>query len=315
MIEFKRNVALALFTTLKIGGPAEYFFEATTRETLREAVQQARAHNLPVTILGGGSNVLIADEGVRGLVILVRMRGVEVSGNKMTVQAGTVFGEIVARSVSEKLSGLAWAGGLPGTLGGAIFGNAGTFGHAIGDIVDSVEILDPIGKEYTLTREACRFGYRTSVLKETMRDAVILQAVLVLVSGDADALRHEMLQAVQFRNEHHPAPSSAGSFFQNPDAPEGFTGPTKDGHGFAKIPAGWLVEQAGLKGIHVGGAMISEKHANFVVNMGFATARDVQGLAKLVKDRIFEKFGITLEEEVRMLPEPQARLQHSKSRA
>lgn len=301
-MEFQRNVSLAAYTTLKIGGPAEYFFVAEKKDDVLAALNEAKKRTMSVTVLGGGTNVLIADEGIPGLTILMRIDTLERHGTQFYAEAGVVMGRLIAQSVAQDLAGLAWAGGLPGRLGGAIAGNAGTFGHAIGDSVVTVEAVCE-GAVRSFSRDECNFRYRTSRFKEDLRGAVILSATLQCSKGDHEKLREEMRSAVLFRDAHHPAPLSAGSFFKNPDAPEGFSGPVRDGHGFRKAPAGWLIEQVGLKGVRIGGAAISEKHANFVINAGGATAKDVQALAQIVQEKVFEKFGIHLEEEVRMLPE------------
>lgn len=297
----QQNIVLAPYTSLKIGGPAEYLCEAMNDTDAAEALEFAHTHGVSIHVLGGGTNTLVADEGVLGVTVLMRNRSIAIDGTRMTVGAGTLMGEVVAKTVKEGLAGLAWAGGLPGTLGGAVFGNAGTFGHAIGDIVRSVHVMHFDGHIEDIPQSECRFHYRSSCFKKEPVGLVILSAVLQLQPGDEKKLRDEMMRAIAFRNEHHPAPSSAGSFFQNPEAPEYFSGPIKDGHGFHKIPAGWLVEHAGLKGMRIRGAKISEKHANFIVNEHNATAEDVRVLAQQVKDRVREKYGVELEEEVRYL--------------
>lgn len=303
-MKLRQAVVLAPYTSLKIGGPAEFLCEAENEPDVAEALDVARGKGLAVHVLGGGTNTLVADEGIGGMTLLMRNRGIAVDGTRMAVGAGTPMGEVVARSIREKLAGLAWAGGLPGTLGGAVFGNAGTFGHAIGDAVESVRAMHSDGRIEEFPADACGFAYRTSRFKKEKLPVVILGATLRLTPGNAQQLREEMLKAIAFRNAHHPAPSSAGSFFQNPEVVEHFSGPVKDGHGFRNIPAGWLVEHAGLKGFRVGGAKVSEQHANFLVNAGNATAQDVRALAQRVKDEVYKKYGIQLKEEVRTLPEP-----------
>src|SRR3989344_2451494 len=156
-IEFQQNVPLAPHTSLKIGGPAEYFAEISDRDELREAFAEAQRRGLAVTMLGGGTNVLIDDSGISGLVLVVRMRGISSWGNRLITDAGTPMAEFVARSVADGLTGFAWAGGLPGTVGGAVFGNAGTFGKATGDALESVEIVLPDGSLRSARRDECVF--------------------------------------------------------------------------------------------------------------------------------------------------------------
>lgn len=310
-MEFQQNVPLAPYTSLKIGGPAEYFATCATPEEVISAVREAREKQLSLTVLAGGTNVLVDDAGIRGVVLLMRIRGIEQDGSLMRAFTGTPIAELVAKSVNAGLAGLSWAGGLPGTVGGAVFGNAGTFGHAIGDTLEYVEIIDERGERRVITKSECGFDYRTSVFKTQHPEWILLSATFALPRGDREALHKEMLDAVAFRNAHHPAPSSAGSFFKNPDArpPIGFSGggtvpPRGDSpprEWFSRVPAGWLIDRAGLKGTRVGGATISEKHANFVVNAENATAEDIRVLAQHIKDTVREKFGVELEEEVRYL--------------
>lgn len=307
---FEKNVLLAPYTSLNIGGPAEYFFVAESEEALTQAIAEAQGRSLPVTILSGGTNVLIADRGIAGLVILNRIRGIEEDGMRLRAGAGTPVSEVVARSVSLGLAGLSWAGGLPGTLGGAIYGNAGTFQRAIGEVVESVRYIDENGEFRERSGSECGFRYRTSVFKEKLRGAVITSAVFALTRGDKEKLQQEMLEAIQWRNEHQPgALMTAGSFFRNAELPEGFALPEgkHPGQGSNKVPAGWMIDKLGLKGKQIGGAKVSEMHANFIVNDGDATAEDVRRLVAFIKEKVRERFGVELEEEVRYLGFPDKR--------
>lgn len=308
MIEFQHHVSLAPYTSLKIGGPADYFIEVRDRATLAKALGQAQRQGLRVTVLSGGTNVFVADRGIGGLVILMRLRGIREDGERFIVDAGTLMGVVVARTVEKGLAGFAWAGGLPGTVGGAVVGNAGTFGHSVSEVVESVDCLLPDGAARRFTREECGFDYRTSTFKGEHREAIVVGATFVLIPGDREALQREMREAIRFRAAHHPSPSSAGSFFKNPSTPlranPDLLSALEAGEAkqwFGRIPAGWLIDRAGLKEARVGGAMISPQHANFVVNAGGATAEDVLKLAALVKERVRARFGVDLEEEVRYL--------------
>lgn len=304
-MELKRDVVLAPFTSFKVGGPAEYLVFAKDRGELKDALKYAKKKKLPVTILSGGTNVLIADSGIRGMVILMRMRGIARKGETLDVLAGTSVGELVGYTVREGLGGLAWAGGLPGTVGGAVFGNAGTFGHDIAESLVHVEVVHQRGGIEDLSREACRFGYRTSAFKEEdLSDAAIVSVTLQMTEKDPELLKEEMLDAIRWRNEHQPATNTAGSFFKNPKNPGGLDIPEDkiSGQGADEtIPVGWLIDSLGLKRVKVGGAYVSEKHANFLMNDGTATAEDILGLAASIKSRVQSEYGIELEEEVRML--------------
>jgi len=307
-MEFQRNVSLAPYTSLKIGGPADYFIEVRDRATLAEALVRAQRQGLRVTVLSGGTNVFVADRGIGGLVILIRLHGIREDGERFIVDAGTLMGAVVARSVEKGLAGLSWAGGLPGTVGGAVVGNAGTFGHSVSEVVEAVDCLMPDGAARMFTRKECGFDYRTSTFKEEYCEAIIVGATFVLIPGDREVLQREMREAIRFRTSHHPSPSSAGSFFKNPSMPPranpDLLHAREDGEvkqWFGRIPAGWLIDRAGLKGTRIGDAMLSPQHANFVVNAGHATSEEVKTLATLVKDRVYERFGVILEEEVRFL--------------
>jgi len=303
-MDFKENVILAPYTSFKVGGPAQYLFEATSKESLRAALQQARRNKLAITLLSGGSNVLIADKGIKGLVILMRMRGIERVGGSMDVIAGTSIGELVGYTVREGLRGLAWAGGLPGSVGGAVFGNAGTFGHDMAESITNIEIVHQNSSVEQLTKDSCRFGYRTSMLKEDMPEAAIVSATFSMTKGDKDALSVQMMEAIRWRNEHQPATNTAGSFFRNPPKPDGLDIPPEkiSGQGANEtIPVGWLIESLGLKHVHIGGAHVSGLHANFLMNGGKASAKDILGLAASIKSSVLAAYDIELQEEVRLL--------------
>jgi UDP-N-acetylmuramate dehydrogenase len=246
---------------------------------------------------------VIADEGIEGIVVLIRLRGFRFDGDFLIADAGTSMSELVAASIARGYGGLTWASGLPGTIGGAIVGNAGTFGKAIGDRIVSVEVMEPQGSVRTLSVSECRFGYRTSMFKTERRDFIVLRATLQLERGEPEVLRRETLDAIAFREKNQPRGFSVGSYFTNPPR-------RGDGDSLLqenlrmwgdRIPAGWLIERAGMKGEKIGGAMVSPLHANFIVNTGGATAGDILALAARVKERVAALFGISLTEEVRLL--------------
>jgi UDP-N-acetylmuramate dehydrogenase len=288
-----RNAALAPMTTFKVGGPAEWFVELAGSDELRRAVSLAREHGVPFTVLGGGSNVLVADEGVRGLI--VRLRGGDVrsiTDTTIRAEAGVTINGLVRWTITHGVAGLeAWAG-TPGTVGGAIFGNAHFHGRLIGDLVRQVTVVTTGGVIDTVPREAMEFGYDYSRLHRTRE--VVVSVDFVAGRGDPPALRAIARDSLAFRKRTQPLASpSAGCIFQNPDPARGDRVP--DG-----IPwsAGALVDRAGLKGAREGHAMVSPTHANFIVNDGRATAGEIRRLIDRCKRAVSEAFGVELREEI-----------------
>ena len=296
----RERVPLAPFTTFRIGGPAEYYFEAQLADDAVLAVKACLEAHVPYFILGGGSNLLVSDEGIKGLVIRMVNRGLVISGGKVAVEAGTPSGFAAVRTAAAGFGGFEWAVGLPGTIGGAIRGNAGMFGGEMKDSVEAVRVIMPDGQDRIMTGVECVFGYRESVFK-TLPGATILSAILALRSGaDAAASQAKMRQHLADKASKQPLDRySAGCAFKNwkplnleaelpiirktldlnKDEPVPFT---RDGG----IPAGWIIDRAQLKGMKVGHAAVSEKHANFIVSDGRATASEVIALTSAVKMKI-----------------------------
>ena len=292
---FRAEAALAPFTTFKVGGPADWLCETRSAEELVEALRMASDSGVPVTLLGGGSNVLIGDKGIRGLVI--RPRGgqiVQLDFSHVRADASATINGLVRWTIQRGLSGLeAWAG-TPGTVGGAIHGNAHFGGRLIGDLVASVRLADREGTIREVPKGEMEFGYDRSRLQRT-REA-LLWAVFAVGSGDPAKLREVARQSLAFRKRTQPLETpSAGCVFQNP---------ARDVVP-ADIPAsaGALVDRAGLKGHAIGGARVSIAHANFIINEGRATAADIRRLIDLCRQRVKERFGVTLLEEVVFLGE------------
>jgi UDP-N-acetylmuramate dehydrogenase len=293
----RAGVALAPLTTFHVGGAADYLFEARSSDELVAAVLAAGRHGLPVTALGGGSNVLVSDAGVRGLVILVRDRSVEqVADDAVRAGAGLTINGLVRWTVGHGLAGLeAWAG-TPGTVGGAIHGNAHFQGRNIGDLVRAVRVVTPDGAVSDIDRRDMAFGYDASRL-QTSRE-IALSAIFVVERGEPEALRAIARGSLAFRKRTQPLDvPSAGCIFQNPDpahdrVPEG-------------IPpsAGALVDRAGLKGHQTGGARVSPVHGNFIVHDGTASAADIRALVERCKHDVQARFGVALREEIVYLGE------------
>jgi UDP-N-acetylmuramate dehydrogenase len=286
----RSEAPLAPFTTFKVGGPAEWLVETTGVDELLDALRYAHDASVAVTILGGGSNVLIGDKGIRGLVIRPKGGRVEQLGPaEIRVDAAMTINGLVRWTINHGLAGLeAWAG-TPGTVGGAIFGNAHFGGRLIGDLVTSVRLADRRGGTRDLPRTEMEFGYDRSRLQRT--GEVVLSAVFSVSMGEPGALRDVARQSLAYRKKTQPLETpSAGCIFQNP-------GPSEVP---ADVPAsaGALVDRAGLKGTACGGARVSTAHGNFIVNEGRATAADIRRLIDLCRSRVREKFGVDLREEI-----------------
>lgn len=304
------NESLANHCTFKIGGPARYFFVAKNSEEIVKAAEAANELGLKIFIFSGGSNVLFSDDGFDGLVVKVNSSQLAVHGAdfKIETDAGVMLAEVVAAAMENSLSGLEWAAGIPGTVGGAVRGNAGAYGKSTGDSVEEVEALRIMNYELGIRnyrKEECKFGYRDSVFKHN-KD-IILKVILKLSPGDKNKIKEEMDKIFAARDGKIPADPSAGSFFKNIEVTDEIVKIIKekthedvptDYLQKGKIPAAWLVTLCDLGGKQIGGAKISEKHANFIVNAGDASAADVIALASLVKMKVRDEAGVQLEEEV-----------------
>lgn len=295
------------YSNYKIGGRASYFFVPKTAEEVLKGIKKAQKEKLPIFILGGGTNLLISDKGFPGLVIKPEILKLQATGGKVQVGAGVSMADLLAFAIENGLSGLEWAGGLPGTVGGAIRGNAGAFGGEIKDVVREVVSLD-IGGEPKIVRRShkeSKFGYRSSIFKEKDGKEIVLEAVLELREGEKEAIRKAIQEKIDYRNLRHPMDlPSLGSTFKNVDAKdlpkevaERFAEKIKQDP-FPVLPTAVLLSEAGLKGVREGGAMFSPKHPNFIVNSQDASAEDVKKLITLAKRTVKEKFGVTLEEEI-----------------
>jgi UDP-N-acetylmuramate dehydrogenase len=284
------DVPLASFTTFKVGGPAEWFFEARTADEIVAALRLARVSGVSVTLLGGGSNVLIGDRGVRGLVIRPRSGHVEqIDRERVRADAAVTINGLVRWTVQRGIAGLeAWAG-TPGTVGGAIFGNAHFAGRLIGDLVESVRLAALDGETRDLSRAEMEFGYDRSRLQKT--GEVLLSAVFRVSTGDPAALRVVARESLAYRKKTQPLDTpSAGCIFQNPDR--------SDVPADIPASAGALVDRAGLKGTSRGDARVSTTHGNFIVNEGHASAAEIRALIDLCRARVREQFGVALQEEI-----------------
>ncbi len=306
MIKIKKDIPLAKYTTFGLGGPARFFVEVRDEQQIIEALDFAGKSGLEYFILGGGSNILVSDQGYKGIIIKLVGEKCLIKGNKVKAAAGTPLANIVNIAVKNGLGGLEWAAGIPGTLGGAIRGNAGAYGQNIGKITEKVKIFDVADSKFkSLSRRECKFDYRSSIFK-SKREFVILSAEIVLKPSTRQNVMKKTKEILKKRALNNPKGRSAGSFFMNPVVNnkkiiaefEKETGESVCGN---RIPAGWLIEQANLCGKKIGGAMIAESHGNWIINTGSARAEDVIILVSIIKQQIRDKFGIQLVEEVQLL--------------
>lgn len=275
-------------TTFRIGGPADFFLLPSTVDEVRGILEICREEELPYFILGNGSNLLVSDKGYRGVIIQLyrNFSNISVEGNEICASSGALLSQIAAAARNASLTGFEFAGGIPGTLGGAVFMNAGAYGGELKDVLKEAVVMTEQGEILTLPVEKLDIGYRTSRIKKA--GYLVLEARLVLEQGDMDKIRDITKDLTEKRVSKQPLEyPSAGSTFKRP---EGYF-------------AGKLIMDAGLRGYQVGDAQVSEKHCGFVINKGNATAADVLTLIENVREKVQEQFGVTLEPEVKFLGE------------
>lgn len=275
-------------TTFRIGGPADFFLLPFTVDEVRGILEICREEELPYFILGNGSNLLVSDKGYRGVIIQLyrNFSNISVEGNEICASSGALLSQIAAAARNASLTGFEFAGGIPGTLGGAVFMNAGAYGGELKDVLKEAVVMTEQGEILTLPVEKLDMGYRTSRIKKA--GYLVLEARLVLEQGDMDKIRDITKDLTEKRVSKQPLEyPSAGSTFKRP---EGYF-------------AGKLIMDAGLRGYQVGDAQVSEKHCGFVINKGNATAADVLTLIENVREKVQEQFGVTLEPEVKFLGE------------
>ena len=280
------NEPMKNHTTFKIGGPAQYYVTPESVTQIQEVVSLCRDMNIPLHVIGNGSNILVGDDGVDGVVLALfnTFSDYEIKDNVITAQAGMSLIKLAVIALREGLTGLEFASGIPGSVGGAVYMNAGAYDGQMKDVVTSVTVLDEAGNIRILGRDELDMGYRTSAVAK--HNMIVLQVIIELKTGDKEQIKDRMNQLSELRKQKQPLEyPSAGSTFKRP---EGYF-------------AGKLIADAGLKGYSIGGAAVSEKHAGFVVNMGGATAKDVVELTDYIKKGIIEQFGVTLELEIKKI--------------
>lgn len=282
------NEPMKKHTTFKIGGCADIFCEPKNADELKKLIDFFKSNSIPHTVIGNGSNLLVSDKGVRGAVIKIgsRMAEISVNGDTITAGAGALLSKLARIAMNDSLSGMECISGIPGSVGGALYMNAGAYGAEIADITESVTYITPDGRLVCAKRSDLRLEYRNTTFMEN--NGIIVSCVLRLKHGSKEQIAADMAEITKKRVDKQPLElPSAGSFFKRPE-----------GHF-----AGKLIEDCGLKGYSVGGAKISEKHAGFVVNFNNASAADVIGVMNGVRDRVYSETGVTLEPEVRFLGE------------
>ena len=307
-LTIKENVSLKPHTVFKIGGPAHFFVEVKSSQELKEAFGFAKEKAVPFFIAGAGSNVLISDKGFGGLYTKNTANNISIEGEEMHCESGAMMPYAAAKAADAGLSGFEWGIGIPGTVGGSVRGNSGCFGGEMKDALRSAEVFDANdGTVKTFSNADCKFGYRDSVFKK-MPHLIVTSAVFLLKKGDADEIRGRMREFVEKRTASQDiGEKSAGCIFKN--VPWTRRDINKDkllkrfpvfkkSESEPGVSAGFLIDEAGLKGKRIGSAMISRKHANFFINTGEALAEDVVMLIALAKEHVHRKFGILLEEEI-----------------
>ncbi len=285
--QVRHNISLAPYTSARVGGPADVLVTVHSADELAAVIQMLWDADAPHIILGGGSNVLISDAGIRGITVLNRAKGVRFEGGRqprVLAEAGVTFSNLANRCAAKALSGLEWAATVPGTIGGAVYGNAGAFGGDMAHSLLYTDLLTPNGREQW-PAEKLEYGYRTSILKRREVRAVVLAAELSLRNATKEEVAVKIGEFSERRRTTQPPGASMGSMFKNPQGDA----------------AGRLIEAAGLKGTRIGSAEVSPIHGNFFVNHGQSKASDIRALIALVQERVREHSGVELELEVELV--------------
>ena len=303
MAKIENNVDLKKYNTYHVGGKADYFTIAKSRQDLIDAFNFAKEKQIPYAVLGKGSNVLVSSEGFRGLVAINKHNEIKRNEQSIWASAGTSIAALTKFTRDEGLSGIEFLAGVPGSLGGAIVGNAGCFGEKISDVLESVEFINEDGEAITLPKEKLGFSYRESAFKKSVK-GIILGATLKLSESGSKEVEQKVEEILKKRSAKDPRGKTSGSFFKN--IPESKASAKILGEIVVRgidgnIPTGKLIDEAGCKGMKVGGAQVSTHNAGFIINTGDATTDDIKELAEQVKKKVYNKFGVEIEPEVRYL--------------
>lgn len=279
------NEPMSKHTSFKIGGPAEIFVKINNVEELKLIIKISKQAEFPITVVGNGSNLLVSDDGIRGIVLKIEFDKIEIEeSGKLKIGSGVKLAFLAQKCLKEKLEGFEFASGIPGTIGGAIRMNAGAHGSEMKDIVKKITCMTRDGKIQVISNEEAKFEYRNSIFSQN--DYIILEAEIQLRKGNPEEIRSKMDEYATYRKEKQPIEyPSAGSTF-------------KRGNDFITAK---LIDECGLKGYQIGGAQVSEKHAGFIINKGNATAEDVKQLMKYVEEQVYNKFGKKIEPEIEII--------------
>lgn len=284
------NEPMKNHTSFKIGGSADYFINVKTIQELKDALEYAKLKNLPFFIIGNGSNLLVTDKGIRGLVIKVNIQNIEIINFKdyveVNVGAGNRLMAFAIELMKKNISGMEELSGIPGTIGGAVYMNAGAYGKEMKDLIISTICMNVKGEVFELSNSEQEFSYRSSIFQK--KDYIVIGAKLKLKYGIKEEIKNKMDELLKQRKEKQPIElPSAGSSFKRQEG----------------VITAKLIDECGLKGYQIGGAMISKKHAGFIVNFNNATAKDILQLAEYVKEQVYKKFKIRIEEEIKIIGE------------
>jgi len=286
-MKFQENVSLADQTNFKIGGPTKYFFVTRSKKDLIEAIKKIKKFKIPFYVLGGGNNVLALDRGYNGLIIKIANFQFLIRNCRIHAGAGLNLAKLVNLTADKSLTGLEWAAGIPGTVGGAVYGNAQAFGNKMSEIVKEVEVFNiKTSRVRTFKKRDCKFSEKESIFKKK-KNLIILSVILELKRGNKNNIERKIKKHISFRKKNQPLKfPSAGSVFVNQ---------------LGKPASSYLIDRAGLKGRKIGAAQVSEKHAGFIINKGGAKARDVLKLIKIIKKEVKKKFKVSLKEEIQII--------------
>jgi len=297
----KLNESLAKHTTFKIGGSARFLVIVEDREKIIGLLNFLSTEGISYFILGGGSNLLFSDDNFDGVVLKIKNEKIKMQNGEVEVEAGAQLGAVLALTLKNNLTGMEWAAGVPGTIGGAVRGNAGAFGSDMAGNVDRVEVWRD-GEVVSLSKEECNFAYRSSGLKKD--GSIILRVWFKFPVGDRQEIMAKVQKNLLARQGKFPPFPSAGCFFKNVKLDK-WPGKKEDLPSIflerGTVPAGWLVEQSGCGSLSSGGAKVDASHCNFVVNVDKATQSDVLKLVEIVKEKVYNKFGVELEQEVEII--------------
>lgn len=285
--DIKIDENLSQYVNFKVGGPADILLKPKSKEQLLESIKVCMDNNIPFYVIGNGSNLLVLDGGFRGVVILLTdINNITIDGDRVIAECGAMLKSVSDKAVASSLTGFEFACGIPGTVGGAVFMNAGAYDGCMSDIIESADVINEKGEFLTLTNEELDLGYRSSIVMK--RGYVVLSATFKLTKGETKTISDLVKDLTLKRESKQPLEyPSAGSTFKRP---EGYF-------------AGKLIQDAGLKGFSIGGATVSEKHSGFVINKGGATAKDILDLIKYIQDEVKKQFGVELHTEVRIIGE------------